>query len=187
MTGSRYKCIIAGSVLTGTIMAVLDARPMQADDEDVATLRIFAARAAAELERRRQAVRVIEAADAERRRIGRDLHDGAQQRLMAVANFLTVARKKADGSDAASVLALAEQELSAANTVKPPDGQRTNAPVHPDRVPGAGHTRDSRPFASRTPRSRPESFAAPATSKRRCAKSAHAMGWLENVPVFFTR
>ncbi|HEX6025195.1 MAG TPA: histidine kinase [Solirubrobacter sp.] len=97
-------------------MAVLDARPMQADDEDVATLRIFAARAAAELERRRQAVRVIEAADAERRRIGRDLHDGAQQRLMAVANFLTVARKKADGSDAASVLALAEQELSAANT-----------------------------------------------------------------------
>src|SRR5919202_489644 len=84
-------------------MAVLDARPMEADDEDVAALRIFASRAAAELERRRQAgaleasrARAIEAADAERRRIGRDLHDGAQQRLMAVANFLTVARKQHD-------------------------------------------------------------------------------------------
>ncbi len=99
-------------------MAVLDAEPMQADDEDVAALRIFASRAAAELERRRQAaalaesrVRAIEAADAERRRIGRDLHDGAQQRLMAVANYLTVARR-AGGGDA---LELAAQELSAAN------------------------------------------------------------------------
>ena len=88
-------------------LAVLDARPMHADEEDVAALRIFAARAAAELERRRQAaaleasrVRVIEAADAERRRIGRDLHDGAQQRLMAVANFLTVARKHVGRSGA---------------------------------------------------------------------------------------
>ncbi len=99
-------------------LAVLDARPMEAGDEDVAALRIFAARAAAELERRRQAadleasrMRAIHAADAERRRIGRDLHDGAQQRLMAVANFLTVARKQA-GSEA---LDLAAQELSAAN------------------------------------------------------------------------
>jgi signal transduction histidine kinase len=102
-------------------MAVLDVRPMEADDDDVAALRIFAARAAAELERRRQAAaleasrtRAIEAADAERRRIGRDLHDGAQQRLMAVANFLTVARKTA-GADADPVLELAANELSAAN------------------------------------------------------------------------
>jgi signal transduction histidine kinase len=99
-------------------LAVLDARPMEAEDEDVAALRIFAARAAAELERRRQAAaleasrqRVIDAADAERRRIGRDLHDGAQQRLMAVANFLKVARKQAD----APVLQLAAEELLAAN------------------------------------------------------------------------
>ena len=99
-------------------MALLDSRPMEADDDDVAALRIFAARAAAELERRRQAaaleasrVRAIEAADAERRRIGRDLHDGAQQRLMAVANLLTVARKKTDEP----LLELAADELSAAN------------------------------------------------------------------------
>jgi signal transduction histidine kinase len=99
-------------------LALLDGRPMEAGDDDLATLRIFAARAAAELERRRQAAaleasrtRAIEAADAERRRIGRDLHDGAQQRLMAVANFLTVARKQADHE----VLELAAGELEAAN------------------------------------------------------------------------
>ena len=72
-------------------MAVMDAGPMEAEDDDVAAMRIFASRAAAELERRQQAAalrrsraRVIEAADAERRRVGRDLHDGAQQRLAAV-------------------------------------------------------------------------------------------------------
>jgi signal transduction histidine kinase len=99
-------------------MALLDSRPMEADDDDVAALRIFAARAAAELERRRQAaaleesrVRAIQAADAERRRIGRDLHDGAQQRLMAVANFLTVARKKTGDP----ILDLAAEELATAN------------------------------------------------------------------------
>src|SRR5262249_19903821 len=65
-------------------LAVMDAGPMAAEDDDVAALRIFASRAAAELERRHQAAalrrsraRVIEAADSERRRVGRDLHDGA--------------------------------------------------------------------------------------------------------------
>jgi signal transduction histidine kinase len=104
-------------------MALLDAKPMEADEEDLVALRIFASRAAAELERRRQAaalaasrVRVIEAADAERRRVGRDLHDGAQQRLMAVSNLLTVARKKLDrDADARRLLDVAAEELSAAN------------------------------------------------------------------------
>jgi signal transduction histidine kinase len=105
-------------------MAVLDARPMEADEEDLVALRIFASRAAAELERRRQAaaiaasrVRVIEAADAERQRVGRDLHDGAQQRLMAVSNLLTATRRKLDGegSEAGLLLDLAAEELSAAN------------------------------------------------------------------------
>ena len=102
-------------------LAVLDGRPMEAEEDDLAALRIFASRAAAELERRRQAAaleesraRAIAAADAERRRIGRDLHDGAQQRLMAVANFLTVARKTA-GPDAEPLIEQAASELSAAN------------------------------------------------------------------------
>jgi signal transduction histidine kinase len=102
-------------------IAVLDARPMEADEEDIAALRIFAARASAELERRNQAraleesrARVIEAADAERRRFGRDLHDGAQQRLVAVSNLLRVARMRAD-APAEQLLATAAEELAQAH------------------------------------------------------------------------
>jgi signal transduction histidine kinase len=103
-------------------MAVMDAGPMAADGDDVAAMRIFASRAAAELERRLQEValrrsraRVIEVADAERRRVGRDLHDGAQQRLAAVSNLLRVAAGRLDGGDVAvDVLRLASDELGAA-------------------------------------------------------------------------
>jgi signal transduction histidine kinase len=105
-------------------LAVMDAGRMAAGDDDVAAMRIFASRAAAELERRRQAAalrrsraRVIEAADSERRRVGRDLHDGAQQRLVAVANLLKVAQRQVgDGDEAADVLRMACDELSAAQT-----------------------------------------------------------------------
>jgi signal transduction histidine kinase len=44
--------------------------------------------------------RIIEAADAERRRIERDLHDGAQQRLVALALTLRMAEKRAETGDA---------------------------------------------------------------------------------------
>jgi signal transduction histidine kinase len=102
-------------------LAVLDSRRMEAAPEDVAVLRIFAARASAELERRNQEAalresraRVIEAADAERRRVGRDLHDGAQQRLLAVSNLLRVARKKAS-PESDPLLERAAEELTAAH------------------------------------------------------------------------
>jgi signal transduction histidine kinase len=49
--------------------------------------------------------RVVDAAEAERRRIERDLHDGAQQRLVALAMELGRAKAKfADDVDAAAVL-----------------------------------------------------------------------------------
>jgi signal transduction histidine kinase len=102
-------------------LAVLDSRRMEAAPEDVAVLRIFAARASAELERRNQEAalrdsraRVIQAADAERRRVGRDLHDGAQQRLLAVSNLLRVARKKAS-PESEPLLERAAEELTAAH------------------------------------------------------------------------
>ena len=103
-------------------MAVMDAGRMQAGDDDVAAMRIFASRAAAEMERRHQAAalrasraRVIEAADAERWRVGRNLHDGAQQRLLAVGNLLRLAQRKLDGeSEAADVLRVACDELGEA-------------------------------------------------------------------------
>ncbi|OZE90109.1 hypothetical protein CH298_10790 [Rhodococcoides fascians] len=43
--------------------------------------------------------RVVDAADAERRRIERDLHDGAQQRLVSVAMSLGQAKSRASATD----------------------------------------------------------------------------------------
>jgi signal transduction histidine kinase len=105
-------------------VGVMDAGPMEAENDDVAAMRIFASRAAAELERRKQAAalrrsreRVIEASDAERRRVGRDLHDGAQQRLAAVANLLRAAQIQLDrGIEAGDTIRVAHEELGAAQT-----------------------------------------------------------------------
>src|SRR3954451_20824851 len=100
-------------------------------DDELAVLRIFAARAAAEVERRwgeavlreREAeltasrARVVQAGDEERRRIGRDLHDGAQQRLVALGQFVDVARRKlgqGDGEEAERLLALAREHIGEA-------------------------------------------------------------------------
>jgi signal transduction histidine kinase len=53
-------------------------------------------------ERRASRSRVVAAADAERRRIERDIHDGAQQQLIALAVNLRVARELAQQDPAAS-------------------------------------------------------------------------------------
>ena len=59
---------------------------------------------------------MIEAADKERRRVGRDLHDGAQQRLLAVSNLLRVSQMKlADDDPARELVAQAEEELTHAH------------------------------------------------------------------------
>jgi signal transduction histidine kinase/uncharacterized protein YhfF len=103
---------------------------LDATVEEMAALRIFAARAAAEIERRRQEAilrqreselatqraRVVQAADEERRRIGRDLHDGAQQRLVALGQYIDLARRKApaDPEEADRLLALAREQATLA-------------------------------------------------------------------------
>ena len=59
--------------------------------------------------------RIIAAADAERRRLERDLHDGAQQRLVALSMQLgLVKRRLAKGEDVADLVAAADAELHAA-------------------------------------------------------------------------
>ncbi len=62
-------------------------------------------------ELRASRARIVEAGDAERRRLERDLHDGAQSRLVAVALLLRSARKRADG-DLAELLEHAQEELN---------------------------------------------------------------------------
>jgi signal transduction histidine kinase len=57
------------------------------------------------VELRASRARLVEAADGERRRIERDLHDGAQSRLVALALNLRLARMSVpDGSDTAALL-----------------------------------------------------------------------------------
>jgi PAS domain S-box-containing protein len=60
--------------------------------------------------------RIVEASDAERRRLERNLHDGAQQRLIAVSLSLRLAeaRLERDPATAASLLRGADAELAAA-------------------------------------------------------------------------
>jgi signal transduction histidine kinase len=67
-------------------------------------------------ELRASRARLVDTADAERRRIERDLHDGAQQRLVALALGLRLARSKldADPAAAAAMLEGAQDELAAA-------------------------------------------------------------------------
>jgi PAS domain S-box-containing protein len=57
-------------------------------------------RKAAEAELRASRARIVEAADAARRRIERDLHDGAQQRLVELAFGLRMARTRLEGDPA---------------------------------------------------------------------------------------
>jgi signal transduction histidine kinase len=60
--------------------------------------------------------RIIDAADEERRRIQRDLHDGAQQRLVAAALTLGLAesRMEADPASAAPLVSQAREEIQLA-------------------------------------------------------------------------
>jgi signal transduction histidine kinase len=60
--------------------------------------------------------RIIAATDAERRRIERDLHDGAQQRMVALVTMLSLAenRIKSDPDRAADLVARAREEAELA-------------------------------------------------------------------------
>ena len=60
-------------------------------------------------------MRIIAAGDAERRRLERDLHDGAQQRLVALSMQLGLAKRRlARGEDVAELVNAADAELRAA-------------------------------------------------------------------------
>ena len=107
----------------GRPVAVIAHRRGVLDDEQLVEEVTAAARLALENERlqaevrarledlRASRARIVAAGDLERRRLERDLHDGAQQRLVALSLSLRLARMRAPGADQ---LARAEQELSSA-------------------------------------------------------------------------
>jgi Histidine kinase/Histidine kinase-, DNA gyrase B-, and HSP90-like ATPase len=69
---------------------------------------------AREQELRSSRARIVQAADAARRRLERDLHDGAQQRLVAFALDLRRLLARLEGTDVAPVVAQLGDELAAA-------------------------------------------------------------------------
>jgi len=92
--------------------------------------------------------RIVSAGDAERRRLERDLHDGAQQRLVAVVLGLRIARRQLNGDPAtASVLDSTITELLAAVD----DLRRLAAGIRPPILTEAGPIAAVRALLERTP------------------------------------
>lgn len=109
------------------IAVLLHGAPLEDDGENARTLAAAAAlhleneRLEAELrsrvrELRASRTRLVEAGDAERTRVERNLHDGAQQRLVSLALSLRLAQSKLDGEPdrAAELLDEATRELDEA-------------------------------------------------------------------------
>jgi signal transduction histidine kinase len=109
--GARRRTVARLERDDGELLGVLVHDPA-VDDEDpglvpavasVARLALENERLAAQVraqldEVRSSRLRIVEAGDAERRRVERDLHDGAQQRLVALAMRLEAARTTVDGA-----------------------------------------------------------------------------------------
>jgi signal transduction histidine kinase len=89
---------------------------MLADEvmSELETVRLRAALALQLVEVRESRARIVEAQLAERRRIERNLHDGAQQRLLALAMHLRAAEVRGDAEGAFEVLHRGADELQQA-------------------------------------------------------------------------
>jgi signal transduction histidine kinase len=121
-SGPRHDRGVARLEHDGELLAVLTYDPaIEAEDpgrvEAVASMarlalenERLAAQVRAQLEEvRASRARIVEAGDAERRKIERDLHDGAQQRLVALAMRLDQARE--GSADAAALIDTTTAEL----------------------------------------------------------------------------
>ena len=97
-------------------LGLLRSRLSEAEVVERENLRLDAELQARLVELRESRARIVEAGYAERRRVERDLHDGAQQRLVALALDLRMTRTKLDDdpSAAAELLESATRELAAA-------------------------------------------------------------------------
>jgi signal transduction histidine kinase len=80
-------------------------------DEVTAIVRDFTDQRAAQSELRRSRTRIVEATDESRRRLERDLHDGAQQRLISASLAVRLARSKL--GDAAAPSAVVDLDAAA--------------------------------------------------------------------------
>jgi PAS domain S-box-containing protein len=91
--------VIAGRLWGAMIVSSIDPDPLPAGSEQrIADFAELAAQAMANAEAREQLAasrkRIVQAGDAERRRLERNLHDGAQQRLVSLALTLRLAARR---------------------------------------------------------------------------------------------
>jgi signal transduction histidine kinase len=99
----------------------------------------------AELDRSR--TRLVDAFEAERRRIERDLHDGAQQRLVALSMSLGLARLEKPAEPLGGLLDRAHEEASAALV----EIRELIHGIHPHRLTDRGLTAAVEDLADRSP------------------------------------
>jgi signal transduction histidine kinase len=117
-SGVAGPIIVGGRIWGALVASTAEPRPMPAGTEDrVAAFAELVSYAIENTETRQELAasraRLVQAADEARRRIERDLHDGAQQRLLATAMTLTLLSQRIDRDpDAArDLLASAREQL----------------------------------------------------------------------------
>ncbi len=112
---------VAGTTWGALIVALREGESLPPETErrlqgfaELVALAVASAQARNELAASR--LRIVEASDAERRRIERNLHDGAQQRLVAMSVGLRLARSKIRSApdEAEELIAVASEELTQA-------------------------------------------------------------------------
>jgi len=106
--------VVAGALWGAVAIASEDPLPPDSENRlgafcELASLAVASAQARADLSASR--ARVVRAGDEQRRRLERNLHDGAQQRLVFVALMLRLARARIGDEAAAKLLDDASREL----------------------------------------------------------------------------
>jgi signal transduction histidine kinase len=125
--GNPVACIEHESIADSSSLT-REVRPSMLIALDNERLRTASAVRLADLQRSRR--RIVELGDAERRRLERDLHDGAQQRLMAISFDLRLARLEAEREgDAAEADRIASLEAVSARAVD--ELRRVARGIHP--------------------------------------------------------
>jgi signal transduction histidine kinase len=120
-SGVAGPVIVGGRIWGALVVCSAAPRPLPAGTEDrVAAFAQLASLAVENAENREQLAasraRLVRAADEARRRIERDLHDGAQQQLLATALTLTMLERRLEpeGNGAQELLAKAREQLDEA-------------------------------------------------------------------------
>jgi signal transduction histidine kinase len=108
--------VVLSTVPYAFLFGLLRTKLSEADVVAEENVRLDAALSARLDELRESRARIVQAGDAARRKLERDLHDGAQQRLVGLALDLRLAREKLDDDprEAAAMLDEASAELSRA-------------------------------------------------------------------------